>query len=341
MKSSRNNTKGTALLAVLWLVAALSAIAFSVAGTVRSEAERAITQQESLRAYYLARGGIDRMLYLMKNDTGGQGGTPEERFAMRRRVYFREQTGDVIVELISARSKFPLRMLGANMLERFLGAIGESPASASAIAQQAFNPAPTLAFSQNSPMQSAFYRPPASMENVEELLMLPGITPELVFGRYTRMPNGNLMNMGGLADFLTPNLKDMTGFDPLGVHPSLLVAMGTPRGVAEEFARQRRSVFPAQAAISAAMSTGPGVALTLSLGDTFEIRSTGRPRLADGRLAESRRTVSMLVRYTPPNPRYVWINPWTHLRWYDQSSSDLASNNMMWVAEPADKGIKK
>ncbi len=36
--TSRSSERGTALLAVLWLTAALSAIAFSVADTVRAEA---------------------------------------------------------------------------------------------------------------------------------------------------------------------------------------------------------------------------------------------------------------------------------------------------------------
>lgn len=339
MMSSRHNSKGTALLAVLWLVAALSAIAFSVAGTVRSEAERAISQQESLRAYYLARGGIDRMMFMMKNDNGVSGGTPEEKFSGRRRLYFQEQTGDIIVELLSERGKIPLSRLNPDMLLRLLEAMGEPPLSAQTIVNLVYNPPATLPLSQNSGGPSAFYRPPASMENVEELMLLPGITSELVFGRYMRMPNGDLVNMGGLADFLTPNIKDMTGFDPLSVHPTVMVAMGARRAQAEEFARRRRSVFPSQVAISLALSVGAGIPINMAMGEVFEIRSTARPRLPNGRLAETRRTVSMVVKYVPPHPRFMWINPWTHLRWYDQSFSDLASNNAVWAPDPTNKGL--
>ncbi len=45
-----NAAGGTALLAVLWLTAALSAIAFTVASTVRAETERTATDIEALRA---------------------------------------------------------------------------------------------------------------------------------------------------------------------------------------------------------------------------------------------------------------------------------------------------
>ena len=40
MSTSRRSQKGSALLAVLWMSAALAAIAFSVSSTVRSETDR-------------------------------------------------------------------------------------------------------------------------------------------------------------------------------------------------------------------------------------------------------------------------------------------------------------
>src|SRR5437764_13202185 len=58
-------SRGGALLAVLWLSAALSAIAFSLANTVRGEVERTSTAVDGLRSYYLAQAGIDRgILYV-------------------------------------------------------------------------------------------------------------------------------------------------------------------------------------------------------------------------------------------------------------------------------------
>src|SRR5579871_1685849 len=52
--------RGSALLAVMWLSAALAAIAFSLAITVRGETERASTSVDSLRSYYLARGAVEK-----------------------------------------------------------------------------------------------------------------------------------------------------------------------------------------------------------------------------------------------------------------------------------------
>src|ERR1700693_4465986 len=61
--ATRRSGRGSAPLAVLWLTAALSAIAFTVANTVRAETERTSTAVDSLKAYYLATGAINRAIF--------------------------------------------------------------------------------------------------------------------------------------------------------------------------------------------------------------------------------------------------------------------------------------
>ena len=55
---------------MLWLSAALSAIAFTLATTVRAETERTSTAADGLRAYYLAEGGVERALLYMTYGPG-------------------------------------------------------------------------------------------------------------------------------------------------------------------------------------------------------------------------------------------------------------------------------
>ncbi|MGH9591795.1 MAG: hypothetical protein ACRD5L_01795, partial [Bryobacteraceae bacterium] len=70
----KNGERGSALLAVLWLVAALSAIAFTVASTVRAETDRVSTEKDALRAYYLAQGAVYRgILWLVWGTNGYRG----------------------------------------------------------------------------------------------------------------------------------------------------------------------------------------------------------------------------------------------------------------------------
>lgn len=335
MPRSNPNRNGTAILAVLWLTAALSAIAFSVADTVRAETERAISNQDSTRAYYLARGAVERVLFTLRNPEGGAGGTPAERFAGQRRLYFQEETGDTVVELISERGKLPLRTLNISLLQSLLTAIGEPPASAALIASQVFSGA--VVDSQKSAGAPAFAASIASIENVEQLLLLPGITPEIAYGRYSRLPDGSLVNLGGLIDCVSPYIKESTGLDTLSVHPSLLVALGSSPLVAQGFARARSSAFDPAIALAAGVPINTPT--RLDLGDVFQIRATGRPRLANGALSPTRRTVSLLIKFTMPNPRYLWLSPWTHLRWFDQAFSDVAASDSVWRT-PAPAGAR-
>ena len=335
---SRRGSKGTALLAVLWLTAALSAIAFSIADTVRAEAERGITAQESLKAYYLARGALSRGLFILHNIDDGAGGPPAERFANRRRFYFQEELGDSLVEFISERGKLPLRSLTPQLLNTLLLTLGQTPDSAAAIVEQAFlqGGSPLQWSGQNSQAVSAFRPSFASMENVEELLLVPGITSEILYGRYSRMPDGSLVNLGGLSDFLSPNLTENSGLDPYSVHPSLLVAFGMDPAAARNFYDLRRSSFNPIPFLLRMNALGPSlrIGLRTDLGETFQIRATARVRLPNGTLSQTRRTVALLIKYVTPNPRYFWISPWTHLRWYDQSTSDFASSNAVWLTTP-------
>src|ERR1035437_907516 len=67
MKTSNNkrSQRGSALLTVLWMSAALAAIALSVASTVRSETERVDASSNGLRAWYLASGAVERGMQWM------------------------------------------------------------------------------------------------------------------------------------------------------------------------------------------------------------------------------------------------------------------------------------
>jgi general secretion pathway protein K len=102
--ATRSGVHGGALLAVLWLSVALSAIAFSVATSVRGETERTATGTDSLRAYYLAAGSVDRaILWIYWGTNGGYSnpdGSPRYYRAPMPYIRYSYPTGDVLVEVI-------------------------------------------------------------------------------------------------------------------------------------------------------------------------------------------------------------------------------------------------
>ena len=121
--------RGSALLAVLWLLAALSAIAFSVAGTVRGEMERTSTALDGTRAYYLATGALERALLYMQ--WGQQYRNPDgsSRYydPWTRSLRFTFPTGEAVVEIVPETAKLNLNSARPQDLLRLLAALGVHP----------------------------------------------------------------------------------------------------------------------------------------------------------------------------------------------------------------------
>src|SRR3984893_16381888 len=124
MKTPTTN-KGAALLAVLWLAAALSAIAFTLANTVRGETERSSTDADGLKAYYLAAGAIDRMLIYIQSAPALPGPDGKARYQEATRVLQLDfPTGVVRAEFIPENSKLNINTAPANELTNLILALG-------------------------------------------------------------------------------------------------------------------------------------------------------------------------------------------------------------------------
>lgn len=325
----QRNSRGSALLAVLWLSAALSAIALSVASSVRAETERASTDSEGLRAYYLATGSIERgILWIF---WGTQYGGRYYRAPMPW-IHFTYPSGDADVEVIPESSKMNVNTAQPQDLIRLLVALGAEPERAQAITQAILawraqgpegSPLPALT-PGNSAGGPTFTLPHTSFQEIEDLLLVPGMTPDLFYGSYSRDAQGHLVPKGGLKDCLSVYGTD-TQFDINTASPALMIALGIdPAQVATIVARRRMSPFDSTAQLAALGLGGTGLQrLGVGGGTVWTLRATAYPRLADGQRADVSRTVSATVKFLPPNytPQYQF------LRWYDDSTSIRAAAN--------------
>src|ERR1044072_6173510 len=110
-RAGAKGSRGSALLAVLWCAAVLAAIGFSLASTVRGEAERASTAVDSVRAYYLAAGAIQRsILYVL--------------WCCNPASAFSFPTGEAVVEVIPEAAKFNINTASPQDLFRLLENLG-------------------------------------------------------------------------------------------------------------------------------------------------------------------------------------------------------------------------
>ncbi|MGC2657290.1 MAG: hypothetical protein WA324_04885 [Bryobacteraceae bacterium] len=330
MTSRRLRQSGSALIAVLWLAAAMTAIAFALAATVRTETERAENDSEGLRAYYLARGSIDRALLWIQ--WGPQyhrpDGSPMFYEPPTPRLSFTFPSGMAVVELIPESSKINVNRADPDLLYRLLLVLGAGEVRARAVTaaivdwrqgSSSLGPSPFDGFYSSQP--SSFVAPHASIRELEELLLVRGMTTDLFYGSYRRDGDGNAIRQVGLRDCLSTIGADAGGFDINSVQPAVLAAEGVPSPTINEIvaARARRPILSLDQ-VSAWLS--PDVLGRLRIGGdrATTLRATARLyKPGTQQLSDLKRSVAVLIKTgkTRNDP------PVTVLRWYDNAQSDV------------------
>jgi len=321
-------TRGSALLAVLWLSAALAAIAFSLSSTVRSEIGHTATSVDGLRAYYLAQGGIQRAALELYWGSNVSGPPPIPRGAPEVNYLF--PSGNVRVEIIPETARLDVNQASVQELYRLALALGVSPERAQEIVAAIDDwrrPAPggtpfDLYYSSLTP---SFRAPHASFQEIEELLLVKGITPDLFYGTYIPAEGEGaaadappLTVRDGLADCLTV-YGSGAQVDANTARPAVLAAVGlAPEAIQALIARRRLAPFTDPQLRAFLTSIGaPSSRLRVGGNSILTLRATATLRLADGRLSDLKRTVAAQVKYMPAQ----FAEPIHFLRWYDHAWS--------------------
>ncbi len=321
------HTRGSALLAVLWLSAALAAVAFSLSSTVLGETDRTSTALDGLRCYYLACGAIQRTsLELMWDAANPQ----------KRRLPFGATvadyvfpSGNVRVEIIPETAKLDVNAAPVQDLFRLLQVLGVEPERAQEIAAAIDDwRRPALAGGQFDSyylsLSPSFRARHASFQEIEELLLVKGVTPELFYGSYTPAVNPQpgaprLIARPGLADCLSVyGSRDRV--DANTASPAVLAAVGlTPYAINALLERRRYGPLTDPQLAEFARDTGaPQNRLRTGGNSIALLRATARLRLANGQPGDLKRTVAAQVKYMP----YGYESPIHILRWYDTAWSN-------------------
>jgi general secretion pathway protein K len=175
------------------------------------------------------------------------------------------------------------------------------------------------------PPGPSFPEPAASLQEIEELLSVRGITPEIFYGTYVPAPDGvepgqpRLIRRSGLVDCLSV-FGSSGQVDANTADPAVLAALGlTPDGI--QLLLHERRLAPLNSERLGKLMTAlgpPGQSLRLEGNSILTIRATARVRLANGQLSDMKRTVAALVKYMPGN----YPTPIHILRWYDAAWSN-------------------
>jgi general secretion pathway protein K len=301
-----SSKRGSALLMVLWLTAALSAIGLAVANNVRGETERAGTNVDDVKSYFLARGAIERAALRF------QWGLPFYiQGAPAMDLDF--PSGIVHVDIVPETSRLSLNGSRPEDLMRLLMALGlpEDMAVDTAGAIVDWRTPDPL---HNSPydafylaLSPSFLPRHASFVENEELLLVKGITPDLFYGSSLDRTHA------GLRDCVSV-YGTTGGIDINAAQPETMQAVGLSPVDAANIVRYRtehQMITPRQFN-EIVQSIGPSARRLGFGGQTmFTLRATARMRQPDGKLSDLRRSVAALVKFLPQGGFQV-------LRWFDR-----------------------
>lgn len=312
---------------VLWVSAALAAIGFSLASTVRGETERTSTAVDSLRSYYLAVGGVQRGIVeilwsvLYPNDRVIPKGATM--------VDYNFPSGMVHLELLPEAGKLDVNNAGVEDLYRLLLALGQPDGAARQIAEAIDDyrrPGGGSFDSFYAAQTPSFHAPHTSFQEIEELLLVKGVTPDLFYGTYVPAEGPEAAAAAGPRLVRRPGLMDCLSVygsarvDANTASPATLAAIGIPPyAIAALLERRAQSPLDLGEMVKFMDSVGaPSNRLRVEGHSIITLRATARLRLPDGRLSDLKRTVAATCKYLQPGANTA-VNV---LRWYDTAWSN-------------------
>jgi general secretion pathway protein K len=250
-------------------------------------------------------------------------GTPRFWAPNSSRMVMHYPSGDAVVELIPETAKLNINTATSDELFRVITAVSGDPARARVIAQAIVDwrtPGASPLDSFYLSMGPTFRPRHASFEEIEELLLVQGMTPELFYGNFATDSEGRLFARGGLRDCLS--VWGAHGpYDVNTSSPALMEAIGVPQpAIAQILALRYVRPFRNMGEVQSAGISAPG--LTVGGNLMWTLRATARLRRPDGSPSDVIRTSAATVKLL--DPKVYFQMPLHVVRYYDDAWSELA-----------------
>jgi len=287
-RRNKKSESGVVLITVLSGILVLTVVALALASAVRVSQDELGNRKEHLQAYYMARGAVFTTAALLSNVSP----TPKEGFlvAGQSSVEWEESLGRVRVDITDESGKINLNQASEQVLERLLVVLGVDQQSAPTLSMAIVDwRSPdslarwTKAQASGTPMELNHRAGTESgYRSVEELLQLPGITPELFYGHYVRQDDGKFVRHPGLIDCVTIDSGSSQININYAPYPVLLVAVGPDAQLADYIvaAREKKPIVSVSEFTSANPTSGAAgfLDLTTQGSGRFTLLATGSGR---------------------------------------------------------------
>ena len=191
--------QGFVLITLLWVLAALSLLALNLAYTVRAEMSMASAAEASEKAYFYARGALEAVTYqLAYPDPDKEKQNKLFPYSDGMNHYWMHSPEiNCHVALLDEAGKLDLNYSNEPTLERLLGNLGVDPRVSVLLAKSIMK----WRGQESSP--GAVAGPPRQFRSVEELLLVEGMTREILYGDPRRNPSGKAGLGRGLSEYVT------------------------------------------------------------------------------------------------------------------------------------------
>jgi general secretion pathway protein K len=233
-------------------------------------------------------------------------------------------SGDALVEVIPESSRLDVNKATPDDLYRVVLAVSGDPARARQITDGIVDwrsPAaesPSLFDQYYFSLGPTFRARHASLLEIEELLLVEGMSPEMFYGNYTTGADGRLYARGGLRDCLSV-WGSLGPFDVNTASPALMEAMGmTPEMAASIVATRQQQPLQNTRELAGALPPRIAVGSGISI---YTLRASARLRHPDGSYSEVVRTAAATIKLFDPQKSFQSMQV---LRWYDNAWSQAA-----------------
>lgn len=209
MKTRRHPSQsGVVLIAVLGGILILTIIVFALANSVRGAADELQNQKEHLQAYYLARGGVFTSAWLLSQMSPAADAPIHPG---QQSIEWQQDSSKVHVDLTDETGKIDLNQVQEPLLEKLLMALGYEMETARPLATAIVDWRNPSSLSRWESAQASGnllqYDPSHATQSlyaaIEELLQVPGMKPEIYYGRYVRHDDGKIVRLPGLSECVT------------------------------------------------------------------------------------------------------------------------------------------
>jgi len=247
------------------------------------------------------------------------------------RLTFQYPAGIAVVEIIPESSKLNVNSATPQQLFRLLLVLGVPEPRARMVTDAILDwrkvPEQGPGLFDGEYRASSFLAPHASFQQLEELLLVRGMTPELFYGYYGPGPDGSRIWHSGLRECLTTLGAQGSAFDVNTVPAPLLASLGaSPASIGQLLLLRNRAPIRVASDVQGLFPEEVASRLTVGGGGALTLRATARVRLPNGGFSDLKRSVSALVKLPStgigaplPDPRH----PFTIMRWYDNEVSDM------------------